>query len=142
MTVPDPSTITAWVRLASAYEAILAEVEAALKADSLPPLSWYDALLVIERAADGIRPFEIRERLLLPQYGTSRLLARLEAAGLVARGPARDDGRGQVVTITEEGRAVRSRMWPVYAGCLRTRVEERLSTEEREALAQLLERLR
>ena len=46
-----------------------------------PPLAWYDALLEIEKAGpDGLRPFELRKLLLLPQYGTSRLLDRMVTA--------------------------------------------------------------
>ena len=40
---------------------------------------------------------------LLTQPSLSRLVERLERRGLVARSPASDDGRGVVVTLTEQG---------------------------------------
>jgi len=143
MAKPLPSTLALWTRLMSASAEILAAVEAALKAKGLPPLGWYDALLEIEKAgADGVRPFELKERLLLPQSGMSRLLDRLAAASYVIRLDCPEDGRGYVVAITAEGRAVRRRMWPVYAETLVARVETRLSPEEADAVTRALDRLR
>ena len=76
----------------------MSRVESALKAADLPPLAWYEVLVELERAgAYGVRPFALEEALQLPQYGLSRLLARMEAAGLVLRGSCPGDGRGQMV---------------------------------------------
>ena len=77
---------------------------------------WYDALLELERSgAKGLRPFELQKQLLFAQYNLSRLGDRLDAAGYVVRKASAADGRGQVLTITASGRALRRRMWPVYA---------------------------
>ena len=51
-----------------------------------PPLSWYDALLELSRAPNGmLRPVELEKHMLLPQYSTSRLVDRLAEAGLAER---------------------------------------------------------
>lgn len=122
---------------------LLDRIESALKKEGLPPLSWYDVLLEVERAGPGgIRPFEIKERLLLPQYGTSRLLKRLTETGYVTTSDCVEDGRGQVVTITPSGRDIRARMWPIYSATLRTDVQEKLTDAEAEQLAELLGKLR
>ncbi len=122
---------------------LVGHVETALKHAGLPPLSWYDVLLEVERAApDGIRPFEIKERLLLPQYGTSRLLKRLSEAGYVAAEDCEEDGRGQIVTITESGREIRHRIWPIYAEALHATIQTKLTDGEAEQLARLLAKLR
>lgn len=139
--LPAPDTVAAWTRLMTASRVLLDEVEAALKAAGLPPLPWYDALWELERAEAGLRPFELQERLLLPQYGTSRLLDRLVQAGLVERLACEADGRGQLVRITAEGRATRARMWPVYAERLCALVEAPLREGEAAALAAGLGRL-
>jgi DNA-binding MarR family transcriptional regulator len=139
---PDDSTVALWVRLMRASSAVLDAIEGRLKAEGLPPLGWYDVLLEVERAGDdGLRPMALEERLLLPQYGTSRLLKRLEEAGLTVRAPCPEDGRGFRVTITEAGRQMRRRMWPVYAGVLQARIGDRFSVEERKAAVALLARL-
>jgi DNA-binding MarR family transcriptional regulator len=136
-----PQTIAAWTRLMTASRVLLDRIEAALKSAGLPPLGWYDALWELEQAEAGLRPFELQERLLLPQYGMSRLLDRLVAAGLVERLAVEEDGRGQRVRITAQGRETRGRMWPVYAGELCRLVEAPLRDGEAEALAASLGRL-
>lgn len=137
-----PATVEAWIALQSASRTVLERIESALKRAGLPPLGCYDALLEIEKAGpEGVRPFALTERLLLPQYGTSRLLDRIEKAGLIKRLACDDDGRGQVVVITEQGRAMRNKMWPLYAEELRRGVEQKLAPSEIETLAQLLRKL-
>ncbi len=139
----DRSTITAWTALVSASRVLIEKVEAALKSEGHPPLAWYDALLEVEKAgSDGLRPFEIKERLLLPQYGTSRLLDRLVKAGLLEREACADDGRGQVIRMTEKGRTVRRAMWPVYARVLSEEFESRLTAKDAAQLGSLLTRFR
>lgn len=138
---PTPDTIAAWTRLVTANRVLLERIEAAMKAAGLPPLGWYDAMWELERAEGGLRPFELQERLLLPQYGMSRLLDRLVQAGLVERLACADDGRGQVVRLTAEGQAMRARMWPVYANELRALVEAPLRDGEAASLAASLGRL-
>jgi len=133
----------AWTGMVATTGLLVGHVEAALKQAGLPPLSWYDVLLEVERAGpEGIRPFEIKERLLLPQYGTSRLLKRLAEAGYVAAADCEEDGRGQIVTITETGKAIRQRMWPIYAAALHAMVQAKLTDAEAEQLALLLAKLR
>jgi DNA-binding MarR family transcriptional regulator len=139
---PDPSTIRAWTSLMRSSHRAKAAIEAALKAADLPPLSWYDTLLEVEKAgADGLRPFEIKDRLLMPQYGTSRLLSRIEEAGYIVRDGCNSDGRGQVVRLTDAGRAVRRKIWPVYAQCLQEIIGERLDGQQAKMLADLLDLL-
>jgi len=135
------NSIAAWTSLIRASERALANIEDALAAKNLPTLSWYDALLEIERAgSEGIRPYELKARLLLPQYGTSRLLNRIVEAGYIRRLSCTQDGRGHIVQITEKGKAIRQKMWPVYAQCLKDIIEDRLDRSEADLMRVLLDR--
>ena len=137
--IPDDRVMRAWARLVRAQDAVMAAIERALKAADLPPLSWYDALLEIERSgADGIRPYELEKELLLPQYGLSRLLSRLESAGYTVRKSAQDDGRGHLVAITDEGRRIRKAMWPVYAQAVDDSFAAHLNSSEIGLLTEVL----
>ena len=79
-------------------------VESALKDAGLPPLVWYDVLLELERAGEaGVRPFELERAMLLAQYNLSRLLERIEKESYIERRTCPDDGRGQLLRITESG---------------------------------------
>lgn len=141
MTDLHPTTTAVWTRLIRAASGLTDGVETALKAEGLPPLGWYDVLWEMEKAPEGIRHLTLQDRLLLPQYALSRLVDRLDKAGYVTRQACEADGRGQVLVLTPEGRAVRARMWPVYAAALASGVEARLTREEAATLARLLARL-
>ena len=136
---PSRTVIRVWARLMRAQQLALAAVERELKAAGLPSLVWYDVLLEVERAGgEGLRPFELQRAMLLAQYNLSRLLDRIERAGLVERRACEDDGRGQLVAITEHGKAIRLKMWPVYAQAIEATVGKRLSAKQAKALDGLL----
>jgi DNA-binding MarR family transcriptional regulator len=142
MTNPTSQTTRIWTSLLTVSQDLTDSIEAELKTHGLPKLSWYDALLEIEKAgADGIRPYELKERLLLPQYGTSRLLDRIAKAGLITRQDVENDGRGQIIRLTPKGRDTRKVMWPIYAAMLVRSIEHRLSNSEAVALGRLLSKL-
>ena len=122
---------------------MLAAVEGDLKAAGFPPLAWYDALLELRRVApEGLRQFELQEHMLLAQYNMSRLIDRLVDAGYARRQPCPEDGRGQVVYLTEKGRALIDAMWPAYRAAITARFGDRLDGGQAEALGEILETLR
>jgi DNA-binding MarR family transcriptional regulator len=131
-----------WARLMRAQQLALRQVEGALKEARLPALVWYDVLLEVERAETaGLRPFELERTMLLAQYNLSRLLDRMEQKGYIERRACSDDARGQVIYITEVGKRIRRKMWPIYAHAIETAVGQHLSGNEAEALDALLGRL-
>ena len=133
--------VPAWTRLLRARDTALRHVDAALKAEALPPLAWYDVLLELDRAGAPLRARELETRLLLEQYNLSRLLDRMEAAGLIERRPAPEDRRGRLIGLQAAGADLRRRMWPVYRRAIGTAVGDRLSAAEAKQLADLLGRL-
>ena len=142
MTSPSESVVRAWTRLERAHRAALATVESRLKKAGLPPLAWYDVLLELERGgAPGLRPFELQQAMLFAQYNLSRLIDRLETQGYVARTTSVDDGRGQMLAITAKGRAMRKKIWPVYAAAIEAAVGAHLSPSEASTVADLLTKL-
>jgi DNA-binding MarR family transcriptional regulator len=141
-TNPTKSAVHAWALLVRKSQHVLNSVERDLKAAGLPPLSWYDALLELERAETGqLRPFELEQRMLLAQYHMSRLTARLAKAGYVERLACAEDGRGQIIRITGAGRTLLTRMWPVYAGAIRRHFADKMTDEEAAVLARMLGKL-
>jgi DNA-binding MarR family transcriptional regulator len=139
--LPSDAVIRAWARLIRAQQTVLAAVEAELKAAGFPPLAWYDVLLELSRAQEGLRPFALEQELLLAQYNISRLLDRLERAGYLERRACPEDGRGQIVVITAAGRALVKRMWPTYRAAIAHHVGAKLSEDEAARLAMLLGKL-
>lgn len=136
------SVVTAWARLIRAQQDLLARVETDLKAVGLPPLSWYDVLLELNRTETGqLRQFEIGDKVLLNKYNLSRLLDRLEQEKLVRRQICKEDRRGANVTITAEGKALLKKMWPVYERGIEQYFARHLSSQESAQLAELMARL-
>ena len=131
------AAVRAWVQLVRAHRSALCSVERALSAADLPPLEWYDVLLELDKAGP-LRPRDLQERLLLAQYNLSRLLDRMEAAGMVERGRCDQDARCQWVHVTKRGEALKRRMWPVYSAAIEQAVGAKLTDAKAERLADLL----
>jgi DNA-binding MarR family transcriptional regulator len=139
---PCDSAVRAWTRLVRAEQAVLGDVEERLKRAGFPPLAWYDVLLELARAEDGrLTQSELQRRVLLAQYNVSRLVDRMERKGLVRRAACAADARCKFVAVTEQGRRLQRRMWPVYANAIETHLGSRLSAGEAATLGDLLERL-
>src|SRR5829696_1566437 len=63
----------------------------------------YGVLYALSRASRGLRITELGDDVLLTQPGMSRLIARLESAGLVERVDDPEDGRACRIRLTEAG---------------------------------------
>ncbi|HYT52148.1 MAG TPA: MarR family winged helix-turn-helix transcriptional regulator [Gaiellaceae bacterium] len=63
----------------------------------------YGVLYALSAAPDGLRITELLDDVLLTQPGMSRLIARLEARGLVERADDPDDRRACRVRLTKAG---------------------------------------
>jgi DNA-binding MarR family transcriptional regulator len=138
----DKTASRAWARLIRAQQSALAGVEATLKQDGFPPLVWYDILLELERAPDGrLRHKDIEGQMLLQRYSVTRIVERMEQEGIVAREPCPDDARGAMAAITEKGRELRRRMWPVYSAAIDRHFARHFSAAEVSLLGDLLGRL-
>src|SRR2546421_172866 len=130
-TTPSPDAIKAWARLMRVSRQLVESAEDALKQGGLPSLDWYDVLHELAEAGEGgLRPFQLIERTLFAQYNISRLLARLEADGLVEKLPVADDGRGQTIRVTAKGLEMRRRMWAVYGPSIAELVGAKLGADD------------
>ena len=139
---PSKAVVDAWIALNRAQQTAMLAIERAFRDAGLPPYAWYDALWELDRAGDkGLRPGQIERQVLIAQSNISRLIDRLEENGHVERRRHEDDGRGQIVVITKTGRALRKRMWPVYAAAITKAVGIHVSEREAATLAGLLSKL-
>ncbi|MCR9139666.1 MAG: MarR family winged helix-turn-helix transcriptional regulator [Alphaproteobacteria bacterium] len=142
MSLPSDSTVETWISLVRAHDTALLTVERGLKEAGFPPLAWYDVLLELDRIGPaGLRPFELQAALLLPQYGVSRLIDRIEKAGYLQKQICMEDARGHVLTITDTGRKLRQSMWPVYGAAIEQAVGEKLTPGEMRLLQRVLAKL-
>ena len=140
---PSDAVTRLWIHLMRAQRVLLAAMEQDLKAADLPPLGWYDVLWELVRSGEGrLRPYEIEAHTLLAQHNLSRLLDRMEEAGLVRRETLPEDGRGRWVLVTQAGRAMQQRIWTVYAASIQRHLGDKLDDAAPvDQLADMLSRL-
>jgi DNA-binding MarR family transcriptional regulator len=125
----------------NAHASVVGRVEEALAAADLPPLAWYDVLWAVRRApGKQARMADLADGLTLSRGGITKLVDRLEAAGLLRRERTEDDGRGFYAVLTDDGERMLRRMWPVYAGVLRETFVDALSEDEAGVIAAGLDR--
>ena len=105
-----------------AWEAVLRTVGSLLKiferelkeAEGLP-LPWYDVLIQLSAAPHGrLRMQALADSVVLSRSGLTRLIDRMEKAGLVAREHSTEDRRGYHAVLTEEGGRVFLLAKPVH----------------------------
>jgi DNA-binding MarR family transcriptional regulator len=126
----------------TAHAVLVEVIERRLAQAGLPPLAWYDLLWGLERSpGERLRMSELADKVVLSRSNVTRLVDRLEEAGLVARERSAEDRRGAYAVLTDAGREMRQRMWPVYQAGIRELFESRLSDAEAQMLGEVLRRV-
>ena len=112
----DQEQIAAWRAFLRSHSLMLRQIDADLAEAGLPPLGWYDVLWALHEApGNHLQPSALADAIVLSRSGLTRMVDRLEDAGLVLRRACPGDRRGIHVELTEEGAEMLERMWPVYA---------------------------
>jgi DNA-binding MarR family transcriptional regulator len=142
MAVSNERHLAAWRAFLNAHAAVIARIEGELAARELIPLAWYDVLVALwEAPQHRLRLSELAAAVVLSRSGLSRLIDRLEQAGLVRREPSPEDRRGAFAVLTPAGRAAQLRAWPVYAQGIQTYFAQELTEAEVDRLADCLGRV-
>jgi DNA-binding MarR family transcriptional regulator len=112
----DREEIAAWRAFLRSHSLMLRQIDEDLAAAGLPPLGWYDVLWALYEAPEHhLQPSELADAIVLSRSGLSRLVDRIEEAGLVRRQACPGDRRAIHVVLTDEGGRMLDEMWPVYA---------------------------
>lgn len=142
MNIKGEEIFNAWVGLIRTSQYLTSIVEEKLKNSKLPPLSWYDVLLEINRENEKrLRLQDIGQRILLAKNNVTRLIDRLEKESLVSRKKCGNDGRGVYAYITPKGENLLAIMWPVYRDSIREIFSSKLSSTEIKALISIQKKL-
>jgi len=150
---PPPSPEAAGPHLtelaAESWEALFRAQSALLRRfaadDVWDPISLreYDVLFTLSRCPDHrARLRDLNREVLLSQPSLSRMVERMEAAGLVTREPDRSDGRGTVVALTADGEAMQRSVGRRHAASIRRFVGPALDEDELRTLQRLCDKLR
>lgn len=109
----------AWLDLIQVVARVEAELGKVLQARHGLGLTEFRALEMLARSPDSeLRMQELAAQLSLNQSSVSRMVERMERAGLTVRDLCPDDKRGVYTVLTERGRARLEDARPDYARAL------------------------
>jgi DNA-binding MarR family transcriptional regulator len=101
---PDRGELAVWRAYLRGHATVTRALEADLLAEQRLSLAAYDVLVQLAEApGQRLRMTELADAVLLSRSGVTRLVDRLERAGLVARCRVREDGRGVAAALTDRG---------------------------------------
>src|SRR5215217_2238179 len=142
-TVSSPSSkrLRAWRLYFESALALLDVLDAELEGDAGIPLRWYDALVHLEETPDGLRMNELAERILYSKSGFTRVVDRLEEAGLVQRVRPENDRRSILVVLTDQGRTTIEQARRHHRHAIEQHFSQHLSDSDIKALTRALEKL-
>src|SRR5215217_6991213 len=104
-------TLATWRAFLNAHARITRAISRDLAAAGLPDLSVYDVLWALYKRPRRVN--ELADAVVLSPTAMSRFVDRLERDGYVRREGDPADRRALQITITDEGRRLLRRMWPV-----------------------------
>lgn len=138
----DESHNATWRLFLTSHALLIDLIEQELAQAGLPPLAWYDVLFALYEAPDHrMRLHELADAMVLRRSNLTRLVDRLEAAGLVCRKSCPTDRRGAFAAITKEGLTMREQMWSIYAQSIAKYFAAHLSDAEVDVLTKALGRV-
>ena len=133
---------SAWPALLTARALVVDAIETRLSKAGLPELAWYDVLWTLEQAEGSrLRMHELAAQTVITRSNMTRLVDRLETAGLVMRERDAEDRRGAFARLTAAGKHMRARMWKVYGPSIAELVDGHLSDAEAAAMRACLLRI-
>ncbi|HYT24886.1 MAG TPA: MarR family transcriptional regulator [Actinomycetota bacterium] len=140
---PDDGHLAAWRALLEAHAAVTELLAGELEEERALPLGWYEVLLQLADAPGGrLRMQELAQSVLLSKSGLTRLIDRMERAGLVRRQRCPSDRRGSFAVLTQAGRTVFRRAAPVHLRGIEEHFARHLAPAEAEVLRTVLGRVR
>ena len=132
----------AWQTLRMAHDRVAHRLGAELSGACGLAINEFDVLLYLRsHAHKEVRIGALLEAVPLSQPALSRLVARLEARGLLARREAEDDARAVVVCLTATGTALIDRALVIHARVVHEALIGKFSETERTALLQALSQI-
>lgn len=137
--------LAAWSALVAVYQSVLHDVVQALEEDAGIDSGMFSLLAHLARAQPrGRMPMADLQALMYPRYsqpGLSRLVQRMEGAGLVERLVSTDDARATTIRMTRAGGTRFDRANAVYVAAVRDHFGRHLEPAERTRLAKDLDQV-
>lgn len=138
----SPTEAAAWGGFISTHGRLFTRLEENLRRTWGLSHAEYEVLLRLFLHPEGrLRIQAVAAESVLSHSGTSRLVDRLEGAGLVARAEAAEDRRGAYVVLTDTGREHFHEVARQHTALVRKLFLDHFSAEELSTIASYWERL-
>jgi DNA-binding MarR family transcriptional regulator len=131
-----------WQSFLAVHRRIVEQLADEMLTEHQLPLEWFDVLVhLADLPGMRARQKDLRDRMLLSESGVSRLLVRMEKAGVITRSAAGDDRRGMEIAVTEAGRAALLAAIDSHLRLVASLFTDRLTATDRTALGRVLPKL-
>src|SRR5438046_4215440 len=138
---PSEEQVRAWRLFFESALALVDVLDAELERDAGIPQRWYDVLVHLEETPDGLRMNELADRILYSKSGFTRVVDRMETAGLVRRVRPENDRRSIFVVLTEEGRNTMEQARRHHRHAIEQHFSRHLAGTDIKALTRALEKV-
>ncbi len=137
----DDRGVEAWELTLRTVAGLVRTFEEDMKAEDFA-LPQYDVLVQLVLAPERrLRMQELAEGVILSRSGLTRLIDRMEKAGLVRREPVPGDRRGAYTVLTERGASVHARLMLEHHSKIAERFSRHLTDDDLEALQRVMRKL-
>ena len=141
MSSPSPERLRAWRLFFESALALIDVLDAELEHQAGLPLRWYDVLVHLEESPEGVPMSELAGRILHSKSGFTRLVDRMEDAGLVRRVRPEHDRRSILVVLTDQGTETMQRARRYHRDGIERHFSRHLTDNEIKALTHALEKV-
>jgi DNA-binding MarR family transcriptional regulator len=138
---PSPDGLRAWRLFLESALALLDVLDAELEQTVGIPQRWYDVLVHLEESPEGVPMNELAERILYSKSGFTRVVDRMEQAGLVHRARPENDRRTILIVLTHKGTETLQEARRHHRDGIRRHFSEHLTNTDIKALTRALEKI-
>ena len=138
---PSPERLRCWRLYFQSALALTDVLDAELAHQADLPLRWYDVLVQLEDSPHGIPMSELAGRILHSKSGFTRLVDRMEQAGLVRRVRPDHDRRTILIVLTDQGTATMQHARRYHRDGIERHFSQHLTDTEIKTLTRALEKV-
>ena len=138
---PSPERLRAWRLFFESSLALLDILDAELERDAGISQRWYDVLVHLEESPEGVSMNLLADRILYSKSGFTRVVDRMEEAGLIRRVRPAQDRRTILVVLTTKGSATLDRARAYHRDGIERHFAHYLSPADVKALTRALEKI-
>ena len=138
---PSPERLHCWRLFFESALALIDLLDTELEQAAGIPQRWYDVLVHLEESPKGIPMNELAERILYSKSGFTRVVDRMEEAGLVRRVRLEHDRRSILVVLTDKGNETMEDARRHHRDGIERHFSQHLTDADIKALTRALEKL-